>query len=284
MYSFDDINDKLRFKDKIKNGRNQMGLSQDEFAAELGFKTRTSLANWESASGPLPTLEQLVKICRVLKVDPNYMLGETDFTSQNDHTIAQAIRLTDNNVRKLRTSTADSRLIDHLLSSAEWPAVLQRIKQICYNSVLAEVPENCFQPKAWDRIQKAFDRFYLETFPLDMNQERFKEYLHREFRWHQNHLETDELISMIIVECEVSNFYAAYPDFNQKGTAERIDILIDDIAAKCYDHLMGRHIIELAELELSKSLSRIVSSFITAEAEDIKARINAAAKNLSSNH
>lgn len=59
--------------DNIKNFRKFRFMTQKELAAQLGL-TVTTVANWEQKN-PNFSVDTLVKICKVLRITPNQLLG-----------------------------------------------------------------------------------------------------------------------------------------------------------------------------------------------------------------
>ncbi len=67
----------LKFKDRIKDLRNENGLSQRAFAELLGTN-HSKIAKWET--GQLePNLTMLMKIAVEFKTSVDYLLGLVDF-------------------------------------------------------------------------------------------------------------------------------------------------------------------------------------------------------------
>lgn len=64
---------------KIKNRRKELGLSQEELAEKLGYKSKTSISKIEQDITDLP-LSKVAKFAEILKTTPGYILGtdETD--------------------------------------------------------------------------------------------------------------------------------------------------------------------------------------------------------------
>lgn len=60
--------------DRIKKRRIELGLSQDELAAMLGYKSRSSINKIERDGQNLPQ-PKIVEIARALFVSPSYIMG-----------------------------------------------------------------------------------------------------------------------------------------------------------------------------------------------------------------
>lgn len=275
MYDFNDERDLASFKKRLQEARKKKGYTQDDFAEKCMFKSRSSVGNWESPKQPaLPDLRDLVKICGLLDVDPNFLLGVSEVESTSDQAISEVIGLSRKNVNQLRTQKDVSRWIGHLMSCAELGELLRRMKQICYYEVLSEAQETTFTAEALKKIQKAFDAFYRNTFPLDMNAERFGEYVRKEFKWSSDKGSIEAFIAGSVTENEYANILFDHPDFACKSDAEKYEILIQDIAATSYDYLMGTPIIELARQEIAKALETVVARYIQAEVEAFRSRLH----------
>lgn len=65
--------------ERIKNRRKELGLSQEELAEKLGYKSKTSISKIEQDITDLP-LSKVAKFAEILKTTPGYILGadETD--------------------------------------------------------------------------------------------------------------------------------------------------------------------------------------------------------------
>lgn len=274
MYDFRDNSDLVKFKERLQQTRKNMNYRQDTFAEALHFSGRSSVGNWESMrSNSIPTLENFVAVCNVLQVDPNYLLGVSDFPSEENHAISNAIGLTEENVQQMRDSTETSRFVDFILSSPELKELLYRIKQICYYGMISEAQETTFTPDALMRIQKAYNEFFHNVFPLDMNAEQFAQYIQKEFKWQPEKISIDEYIFSVITDNEYNNILFDHPGFEEKTDLEKYDILIWDIATTSYEYMMGQPIMELAEQEIVKSLNGIVKGYIDSQIQNFKNRL-----------
>ena len=63
--------------DRIKNRREELGLSQDALAKRLGLKSRSSITRIEK-SGNDVSLNDLYRIARALDCSTNYLMGWKD--------------------------------------------------------------------------------------------------------------------------------------------------------------------------------------------------------------
>ena len=271
MFDLNDNKDVINFKKRLSETRKQKGFTQDTFAEELHFGDRSRIANWESKkSSTVLLLKDFATVCKLLDVDPNYLLGESNIESNNDDTISQVIGLSYSNVRLLRKKDYNNLFIDYLLSSSELHELINRIKQICYYGFISEAQETTFTPDALKKIKKAFDKFYHEVFPLDMNKDKFAVYLKEEMGWKPEVISINDFINASITDNEYNNILFGYPDFESQPDMQKYMILIQDIAETSYDYMLKRSIIEVSRHEITKVIDNIVSSFIDTEISKFK--------------
>lgn len=64
-------------KDRLKELRIEKGLRQIDVANAVGVTLR-AICNYEAGTRE-PSLEMLIKLCRFLETDPNYLLGFSDY-------------------------------------------------------------------------------------------------------------------------------------------------------------------------------------------------------------
>lgn len=67
--------------EKIKNRRKELGLSQEELAEKLGYKSKTSISKIEQDITDLP-LSKVTKFAEILKTTPGYILGTDELDAQ----------------------------------------------------------------------------------------------------------------------------------------------------------------------------------------------------------
>ena len=60
--------------ENIKRAREKAGITQDELAQKLGYKTRSSIAKIESGTNDIPQ-SKIVSIAKSLNVTPAYLMG-----------------------------------------------------------------------------------------------------------------------------------------------------------------------------------------------------------------
>ena len=63
--------------DMIKKRREELGMTQEELAEKLGYKSRSSINKIESGINDLPQ-SKIVEFAKVLKTTPSYLMGWED--------------------------------------------------------------------------------------------------------------------------------------------------------------------------------------------------------------
>lgn len=272
MLSLDNINNIIKFKKRLRKARDEKNLTQKELAKILNIG-RTSIVSWENEKNDtVPTLKSFVEICSLLDVDPNYILGRSDIESNNDREISQAIGISYSNIRILRDRNYTNHFVDFFLSSLQSQEIINRIKQICYYKFIYEAMETSFSSNTLQKIDKAFERFYREVFPLDMNVDNFELYIKKEIPWDSRSISIDDYISSAITENEYKNILFVYPDFNTLLDEQKHNLLIHNIATTSYDYMIKSSIIDLSRNEIAKALDNIVDDFIKTENLNFKSR------------
>ena len=66
-----------KIAEKLQELRKEKGLSQEGLASELGI-SRQTVSKWE-AGVAVPSIENLITLCRVLGVDITYFLSESEY-------------------------------------------------------------------------------------------------------------------------------------------------------------------------------------------------------------
>ena len=78
------------FAIRLKTARSMAGLSQKQVASELDISVQTY--NGYETKGYEPKYEMLLKLCRILKVTPNYILGWDIEVKQSEMVFAERLR------------------------------------------------------------------------------------------------------------------------------------------------------------------------------------------------
>ena len=103
----------MKIGDRIKQRREELGLSQDELAKKLGYKSRSSVNKIERDASGLPQ-NKIVEIANALQVTPAYIMGWDKIEQKNNALVGIISRLrTDDeflNIVKMLSSLDDSQL------------------------------------------------------------------------------------------------------------------------------------------------------------------------------
>lgn len=103
----------MKIGDRIKQRREELGLSQDELAKKLGYKSRSSVNKIERDASGLPQ-NKIVEIANALQVTPAYIMGWDKIEQKNNALVGIISRLrTDDeflNIVKMLSSLDDGQL------------------------------------------------------------------------------------------------------------------------------------------------------------------------------
>lgn len=85
--------------ERIRQRREELGMSQSELARKVGYKSRSSINKLEKDDRNGVSREQLFKIAQALKVTPSYLMGWEDeevatLTAMQEETMANFLMLT----------------------------------------------------------------------------------------------------------------------------------------------------------------------------------------------
>lgn len=73
----------MKIGERIKYRREQLGLSQDELARRLGYKSRSSINKIENDASGLPQTK-IVAIANALQTTPSFIMGWQETQKKND--------------------------------------------------------------------------------------------------------------------------------------------------------------------------------------------------------
>lgn len=84
--------------EKIRQRREELGMSQSELARKVGYKSRSSINKLEKDDKNGVSREQIYKIAQALKVTPSYLMGWEDeevatLTAMQEETMANFLML-----------------------------------------------------------------------------------------------------------------------------------------------------------------------------------------------
>lgn len=86
----------MKIGERIKYRREQLGLSQDELARRLGYKSRSSINKIENDASGLPQTK-IVAIANALQTTPSYIMGWTETQKKNDTLSSIVVELRSDN-------------------------------------------------------------------------------------------------------------------------------------------------------------------------------------------
>jgi transcriptional regulator with XRE-family HTH domain len=82
----------MKIGERIKYRREELGLSQDELARRLGYKSRSSINKIENDASGLPQTK-IAAIANALQTTPSYIMGWVEMQQKNDTRSGIAARL-----------------------------------------------------------------------------------------------------------------------------------------------------------------------------------------------
>lgn len=82
----------MKIGERIKYRREQLGLSQDELARRLGYKSRSSINKIEKDASGLPQ-SKIVAIANALQTTPAFIMGWEETQKKNDALTDIVVRL-----------------------------------------------------------------------------------------------------------------------------------------------------------------------------------------------
>ena len=82
----------MKIGDRIKLRRIELGMSQDELARRLGYKSRSSINKIEKDASGLPQTK-IAAIASALQTTPSYIMGWEEMQKKNNVTTDIVLRL-----------------------------------------------------------------------------------------------------------------------------------------------------------------------------------------------
>ena len=82
----------MKIGDRIKYRREQLGLSQDELARRLGYKSRSSINKIENDASGLPQTK-IAAIAAALQTTPAYIMGWEEMQQKNSTLAGLTVRM-----------------------------------------------------------------------------------------------------------------------------------------------------------------------------------------------
>lgn len=271
MFDFNDSNDIEKFKERLKTIRREKGFTQTSFAEALHDNDRSRVANWESKKSPtIPKVYDFPTLCRLLDVDPNYLLDVSEDKSASDKNIGEKINISADNVNMLRNNPHIGNFIDFLLSSDKLENLLYRIRRASIYGYFSKSLDTTFSTDAISKLQSAFNLFYQKVFPLDMNVNAFTAYVENAFPWNPNTQSFTELLHSIVIDERYYSMLENNPDFMVLTEEDKYYALMYDVAKASFDYLMGGPAIELAEQGIGQAFLDIAKEYISADVSNFK--------------
>jgi len=142
---------KLRnFGKKLKEIRQQQGLTQDKFADELNISLDT-VKNWEQGYN-YPSIDMLVSIAQYFKCDFDYLIGQQKTPKKEYDHISDMIGISENAAAKLLEAKAEgnpiTEILSELIENSELLYNIYSCSTANYGSVTALIDiVDVFQPK-----------------------------------------------------------------------------------------------------------------------------------------
>lgn len=100
---------------RIKKARIQKGYTQDELAALVGYKSRSSINKIEKEGRDIPR-SSIIKFAQVLGVTPSYLMGWEDEQKKNDTLSDVVVRMRTDDIFLSVVETLNQLDDDKLLS------------------------------------------------------------------------------------------------------------------------------------------------------------------------
>lgn len=276
MFNLNDISGIALFKERLAKTRKEKGFTQEQFAKKLHTGERSRISNWENSNNSrLLHLSDFSLVCKILDVDPNYLLGVSDDQCTNDKEIADTLHISTDSVKILREEPYIGTLIDYFLSADKFNSLLLKIRHACVNGYYyVGTLEEIFSSNALSKIQKAFNHLFEEISYLDMTPELFAAYLSSEFHWNQKKYDFFKFLDSLIIEPKYHEMLANDVTFMELSNDDKFDVLMHDIANSSYEHLLSNATTELSIQSISNIVNQILSNFIEDDISKFKANLN----------
>lgn len=94
---------------KVKSARNNLGISQEELANRVGYKTKGSIARIENGERDLP-IDKLKLLAKALNTTPEYLVGWD--IEKKEQSITKASRDIEPTIEEIRAKLNESELIE----------------------------------------------------------------------------------------------------------------------------------------------------------------------------
>lgn len=267
----------IKIKERLKEAREKAEYTQKTLSEKLeigdggGSGGRTTLTSWESPNnGVLPKVPFMMRICNLLHVDMDWLLGASNVESQDCATIAKTINTSKDTVEQLIKHPEYGSLLDCMAHDGFAAEMSRRIEQLGMNLVLESVITTAFTPQFACLIRRKFDTYYYHTFPIDMSPENYAKYLEKQFSYGGT-FDSRAFIERNFLFEGKGYIYNRYKNGEREFYAlppmEQYKVIISSIAEITYDYFMSLQTIELSKQRLAAMFMDIVEKAMEQEAE-----------------
>lgn len=113
----------MEIGDRIRARREELGMSQDELARAIGYKSRSSINKMELDGRGLPQ-KKIVALAKALRVTPAYLMGWEDEEAIADEQASLYKRDEEEILRKVRLLSDSNKhlligIVDSMITSQE---------------------------------------------------------------------------------------------------------------------------------------------------------------------
>ena len=264
MFNLNDTNDINKFKKRLADSRKKKGLTQETLANRLNIG-RTSVVAWEREDNDkLPSIDNVNRLCSILDIEPNYLFGVTDVDCTDVQAISNAIHLSEDSISSLISQSFANPFIDFLLKNQSFDEFMNKLKQICYYKMTQQEFESKFLPSTLKKINKAFNKLYQATFPLDMSSNTFANYLQTQLQYN-NYSSYEEFAKDTLTDSQYLSFRIQYPELSSADDSEKYKLTVHFLAKICYDYAFNNAHTELSMNRIVMILSEVITNFIDNE-------------------
>lgn len=121
---------------RIKTRRNDLGLTQEELAQRMGYKSKSTINKIEKCLNDV-SQSNVVKFANVLQTTEAYLMGWTDDPNRNLHEVISISKETMDNLLKTIPTSKHDYLYDHADDEAEIEEALKLYKQ--YKNAIPQI-------------------------------------------------------------------------------------------------------------------------------------------------
>lgn len=269
-----------RIKERLRLQRKCLKLTQAELAQKINIgngdsSSRTTLTTWEKKDNSiLPGLVPFMDLCNALNVDADYLLGASHVVSTDTNTMSQTLHLSEGIVNLLQNHTEYGSVIDALVSSESMNQITAQIKKLVNMELMKDVITNSFTPAFSSTLDKWFEDYFSNIFPMDMSPITYRKYLETRIPFHtsfcaENFLDDNFLEDgKLFVENLNSDFYRLSP-------REHYQLILEAIVDISFDYKVGCALMDLSRKRLSDILFDAINHYVEQEALRIHDKIRA---------